>query len=109
MSQAWIRYAVAGAILTWMTGVSRAQLPPSHDAWLMQNYHRTGPPPASELIPADPVLTELKEIQSTVRTILRRAKSEGDYESALAAAAQAVSNAQLIGAVIDHQRAAQSP
>jgi hypothetical protein len=75
----------------------------------MQNYHRTGPPPPSELIPADPVLTELKEIQSTVRTIMRDARFEGDYEAALAAAAQAVANAQLIGAITEHQRAVQAP
>ncbi len=107
MSQAWIRYGVAGIILVSMIGVSRAQAPP-HDAWLMQNYRFTGPPPPDELRPVDPVLTELREIQSTVRTILRRAKLEGDYEAALAAAAQAAANAQVIGAITERQQAAQA-
>src|SRR5579864_4069475 len=103
-----IRYAVAGLILVPMIGVSRAQSPPPHDDWLMQNYRFTGPPPPSELRPVDPVLTELREIQSTIRTILRRAKLEGDYEAALAAAAQAAENAQLIGAITEQQQAAQA-
>jgi hypothetical protein len=107
MSQAWIRYGVASIILVSTIGVSRAQAPP-HDAWLMQNYRFTGPPPPDELRPVDPVLTELREIQSTVRTILRRAKSEGDYEAALAAAAQAAANAQLTGAITERQQAAQA-
>jgi hypothetical protein len=107
MSQAWIRYGIASIILVPMIGVSRAQAP-SHDAWLMQNYRFTGPPPPDELGPVDPVLTELREIQSTVRTILRRAKLEGDYAAALAAAAQAAANAQLIGAITEQQQAAQA-
>jgi hypothetical protein len=107
MSQTWIRYGVASIILVPMIGVARAQAPP-HDAWFMQNYRFTGPPPPDELRPVDPVLTELREIQSTVRTILRRAKWEGDYEAALAAAAQAAANAQLIGAITEQQQAAQA-
>ena len=74
----------------------------------MQNYRFTGPPAPSELRPVDPVLTELREIQNTIRTILRRAKFEGDYEAALAAAGQAVANAQLIGAITEQQQAAQA-
>jgi hypothetical protein len=56
----------------------------------------------------DPALTELREIQSKVLTILRRAKSERDYDAALAAAAQAVANAQLIGAMTERQQAAEA-
>jgi hypothetical protein len=108
MTHTWIRYAVAGLILTALIGVSRAQSPPAHDAWFMQNYRFAGPPPPSELKSVDPVLTELREIQSKVLTILRRAKSERDYEAALAAAAQAVANAQLIGAMTERQQAAQA-
>jgi hypothetical protein len=88
-----------------MAGVLGAQPAPGHDAWLMQNYRFTGPPPPREVKPIDSVLIELRGIQGTVRTILRRAKFEGDYEAALAAAEQAVANAQLIGAIAEHQQA----
>jgi hypothetical protein len=108
MPHTWIRYAVAGLILIPLIGVSRAQSPPAHDAWFMQNYRFAGPPPPGELKSVDPVLAELREIQSKVVTILRRAKSERDYEAALAAAAQAVANAQLIGAMTERQQAAQA-
>ena len=105
MPHTWMRYAVAGIILVPMIGVSQG---PPRDAWLMQNYRFTGPPPLSELRPVDPVLTELREIQSTVLTILRRAKLDGDYEAALAAAGQAAANAELIGAITEQQQAAQA-
>ena len=108
MPHTWIRYTVAGLILIPLIGVSRAQSPPAHDAWFMQNYRFAGPPPPGELKSVDPVLTELREIQSKVMTILRRAKLERDYEAALAAAAQAVANAQLIGAMTERQQAAQA-
>ena len=108
MSQFWMRCVVAGVILVPMIGVSRAQPTPSHDAWLMQNYRFTGPPPPSEVKPIAPVLIELREIQNTVRTVLSRARSDGDYEAALAAAAQAVANAQLIEAITEHQQATQA-
>jgi hypothetical protein len=108
MPHTWIRYAVAGLILIPLIGVSRAQSPPAHDAWFMQNYRFAGPPPPGELKSVDPVLTELREIQSKVLTILRRARLERDYEAALAAAAQAVANAQLIGAMTERQQATQA-
>jgi hypothetical protein len=106
MSQVPIRAAAAGIFFVLISGVARAQ---SHGAWFMENYHFTGPPPPGEVKAVDPVLTELKEIQASVRSIMRSARLEGDYETALAAAAQAVANAQLIGAVIEHQQAAQAP
>jgi hypothetical protein len=109
MSQAWMRYAAAGMVLIPMIGVCHAQLPPAHDAWLMQNYRFTGPPPPGELRPAvDPVLSEIRDIQSTVRFILHRAEMDQDYETALVAAGQAVANAQLMGAILDHRQAAQA-
>ena len=108
MTHTWIRYAVAVFTLIPLIGASRAQSPPAHDAWFMQNYRFAGPPPPGELKSVDPVLAELREIQSKVVTILRRAKSERDYEAALAAAAQAVANAQLIGAMTERQQAAQA-
>jgi hypothetical protein len=108
MSQNWMPYVAAGMILVPMAGALRAQSATPHDAWLMRNYRFVTPPPPSKFKPVDPVLTELYSIQDTVRMMLRRAKSEGDYESALAAADLAISNAQLIGAVTEQQQAAPS-
>jgi hypothetical protein len=95
-------------VLVSMIGVCRAQLPPAHDAWLMQNYHFTGPPPPGEVRPVVDPLSEIKEVQSTLRLIMRRAEFDRDYEAALAAAAQATANAQLIGAIIEHRQAAEA-
>jgi hypothetical protein len=105
MSQSLVRYVVAACILFPSAGVSLAQPAPGHDAWLMRNYRFTGPPKPSELVPVAPVLMELREIQSSVRTILSRARLDGDYETALAAAAQAVENAQLMDAITERQQA----
>ena len=108
MSHVWIRYAAAGMVLIPLIGVCHAQLPPAHDAWLMQNYRFTGPPPQGEVRPAVDPLSEIREVQSTVRFIMRQAEFEWDYEAALAAAAQAVTNAQLMGAIIEHRQAVQA-
>ena len=108
MTHTWIRYAVAVFTLIPLIGASRAESPPAHDAWFTQNYRFAGPPPPGELKSVDPVLTELREIQSKVLTILRRARLERDYEAALAAAAQAVAITQLIGAMTERQQAAQA-
>jgi len=108
MTHTWIRYVVAVLILIPLIGASRAESPPAHDAWFTQNYRFAGPPLPGELKSVDPVLTELREIQSKVVTILRRAKLERDYEAALAAAAQAVAITQLIGAMTERQQAAQA-
>jgi hypothetical protein len=108
MSQAWMRYAAAGMVLIPLIGVCHAQLPPAHDAWLMQNYRFTGPPPPGEVRPAVDALSEIKEVQSTVRFIMRQAEFEGNYEDALVAAAQAVANAQLMGTIIEHRQAVQA-
>jgi hypothetical protein len=51
-------------------------------------------------------VAQLQEIQNTTLAILRKANFAGDYEAALAAASQAVANAQLIGAITEHQRSA---
>jgi hypothetical protein len=101
-----MRFVVSGVILFVMIGVTRAQSLPSHPAWFMQ-YHFTGPPPPGEVKAVDPALTQIKEIQSTVQSIMRQARFEGDYETALWAASQAVANAQLIGAITERQQAAQ--
>src|SRR5947209_10069306 len=98
MSQPWIRYA---ASLFVRSVVVHAQPSPGYDAWLKRNYRFTTPPPPSAYKPADPTLTELRAIQDSVRNIMRRAKSDDDYESALAAASLAISNGQLIGAITE--------
>ena len=70
-------------------------------SWLMKNYRFTGPPPASESQATDPVVFELRQIQNTVLAILRKTDFAKDYEAALAAAAQATANAQLIGSLTE--------
>ena len=108
MTYFWSRYALAAIILLPTIGISRAQLPPHHDAWLMQNYRFTGPPPAGERQPVDPAMSQIREAQSTLRAIMHQAKFEEDYESAIIAASQVVSNAQLMGAITERQQAAQA-
>jgi hypothetical protein len=88
-------YAIAFLVFG-ISAVSHAQ--PS-DAWMMQNYHRAAPPPPVKVVPADPVIAELRQIQTTVLSIMRKANFAEDYEAALAAAAQAAANAQLMGAI----------
>jgi hypothetical protein len=94
---------LAYAVFTLSGGISWAQSSEPHDAWLMKNYRFTGPPPAGTVRPTDPVLAELREIQNTVMAILRKANfgEYPDYAAALAAAAQAAANAQLIGAITE--------
>lgn len=95
------------AVLVVTAGISQAQSPNRHDSWLMQNYRFTGPPRAGATPTPDPVVAQLQEIQNTTMAILRKANFDGDYEAALAAASQAVANAQLIGAITEHQRSSQ--
>jgi len=71
----------------------------------MRNYRFTGPPSAGELRAraTDPIILELQQIQNTVLAILRKTDFAKDYEAALAASAQAVANAQLIGSLTERQ------
>jgi hypothetical protein len=108
MAQSSMRYLVGGIILLLLSGNSPAQSTPPRDALLMQNYRFTGPPPPHEVKPVDSVLIELQGIQSVLRTILTRARFDGDYEAALAAAGQAAANAQLIGAIAQRRQSAQA-
>jgi hypothetical protein len=71
----------------------------SHDSWLMQNYRFTGPAAAGEIAHSNPAVAQLQEIQSAVLNLLRRASLDGDYEAALAAAAQAAANVQMIAGI----------
>jgi len=103
MSSKWRVFATC--LLIAAPGISHAQSPAARDSWLMQNYRFTGPPPPGSVRPTDPVVSELQRIQDAVTSIMRHAKSTEDYETALAAAAQASANAQLIGAVREHLEA----
>ena len=79
------------------------------DSWLMQNYRFAGPPAPCEIQPVSPVVAQLQEVQNTILSILRKADFAGDFEAALAAAAQATANAQLIGVVTGELRPSQPP
>jgi hypothetical protein len=72
----------------------------------MENYHFTGPAPEVPGPPADPVVSELREIQNTLLFIMREANFNGDYETAMAAAAQAAANAQVIGVITERLQSA---
>jgi hypothetical protein len=74
------------------------------DSWLVQNYRFAGPPAPGEIQQLIPVVAQLQEVQKTVLSILRKADFAGDFEAALAAAAQAAANAQLIGVVTGQLR-----
>jgi hypothetical protein len=79
---------------------------PGYNAWLMKNYHFTGPPPAASLQPVDPVVSELRQIQGTLTSIMRKADFAEDWETAIIAGTQAIGNAQLIGLIGERQQAA---
>ena len=100
----FVRSALVCVLMISAAGVSRGQC---GDSWLMKNYRFTGPPPAGTVIPTDPVISELSGIQSKLRAMVRRAYSDEYYDAALAAAAQASSNAQLMGVI--GERLAQQP
>ena len=107
MSGKWFIPAVACLALL-SAGVSRAQPPQPRGNWMLKNYHFTGPPAPGSIAPADPVVSELRQIQSTLMTIMRRAEFFDDFEAAMAAAAQAAANAQLIGTIQERLAAAAS-
>lgn len=81
------------------TVISLAQTKAPSDAWLMQNYRFAPAPRPGEIRPVSPSVGQLQEIQNTILNILRKADFAGDYEAALAAAAQATATAQLIGSL----------
>ena len=80
----------------------------ARDAWLMKNYRFTGPPPPGSVRPTDPVVSDLQRIQDTLMTIMRTARFSGDFDFALAAAAQAAQNAQLLGSIQERLAAAEA-
>jgi hypothetical protein len=86
-----------------------AQTKEPSDAWLMQNYRFAPPPAPGDVRPVSPALGQLQEIQNTTLNILRKANLDGDYEAALAAAAQATATAQLIGALTGELKPVQPP
>lgn len=99
MSKVWYISFLAFLALTLNCGVSLAQSAKPRDAWLMQNYRFTGPPPPGSIVPADPVVSQLREIQNVLLSILRKADFADDWEAALAAGEQAAAITQLIGTI----------
>ena len=79
------------------------------DSWLMKNYRFAGVPAPGEIPQVSPTVAQLEEIQNTVLSILRKADFASDFEAALAAAAQATANAQLMGAVTGQLKPPQPP
>ena len=89
--------AALTAVFLLTAAVSPAQTKEPGDAWLMRNYHFVEGPAPGEIRPVSPAMAQLEEIQNTLLNILRKANFAGDYEAALAAAAQAAANARLMG------------
>jgi hypothetical protein len=85
--------------------VSPAQSNAPRDAWLMQNYRFTGPPPPGSVRPTDPILSELWRIQDAVTRLMLQARLDWDYGTAIAAASQASANAQLIEGITEQREA----
>jgi len=98
----WKPVSVAVFLSVASMGFSQSRDP--DDTWLKQNYRFAGPPDPAELPPASPVVQQLQEVQNAILSILRKADYAGDFEAALAAAAQATANAQLIGVVTGQLR-----
>jgi hypothetical protein len=94
---------VCMALLTLIATGAAAQ---SREAWLMQNYRFTGPPAPGSIPPVDPVVADLKQIQGTLMSIMRKADFFEDYETAIVAASQAAANAQVIGLIGERLQAA---
>jgi hypothetical protein len=91
MRSAWVLLlAVFAGSVCW------AQAHDGHDRWLMQNYKFVGPPAPGSIQPVSPAVRDLREIQNRLLSIMWRASIYGDAEAALAAAAQAAANAQLL-------------
>jgi hypothetical protein len=105
-----LRYAFAFIAAVLIVGTAQAQTsqaqashpqtpqPEPRDAWLMQNYRFTGPPPPGDVRPYNPV-TDIQDVQNTLLAILRKANFAGDGQAALAAAYQAAENAQLLASM----------
>jgi hypothetical protein len=102
----WKRSIPVACLWLAAAGVSQAQSPVAREeAWLMQNYRFTGPPAPGSIRPTDPTLSELQRIQDSTLLIMHRARIYEDYETALAAAAQATANQQVIAAAKESQEA----
>ncbi len=88
---------IFGIVSILIAGACVAKTKQPSDKWLMQNYRFVEGPAPGDIKPVSPAVAQLQEIQSTMLNILRKADFAGDYEAALAAAAQATQNAQLLG------------
>jgi len=77
-------YPVWFAAVTMGSGFLLGQSAEPRDSWLMRNYRFTGSTPPGSIYPIDPVVSELRQIQSTLLSIMQKADFGGDYEAALA-------------------------
>jgi hypothetical protein len=84
-------------VLFLTSALAPAQTREPDDSWLMQNYRFAPAPAPGEVKPVSPTVARLQEVLQTTLSILHKANHEGDYEAALAAAAQATGITQLLG------------
>ena len=89
----------ATACMLLAAGLSWATDPDERGAWLMMNYRFTGPPPPRMVSAGDAAVSELRQVQAALGSILRRANLDEDYFSALSATAQMAINAVQLGAM----------
>lgn len=98
--------ALACTFLALSGGVSQAQNCRQRDAWLMKNYRFAGPPKPGSIEPVDPVVAQLRQIQNTILSVMRKTNYGEDYEGTLFAAEQAIDTEQVIAAVQERSEAA---
>ena len=67
----------------------------------LQGYILAGPQPPASVDPTDSVVSELKQIQSTLLWMMHKMDFEEDYGGAIVAAQQATETAKLIGAITE--------
>jgi hypothetical protein len=92
---------VCGIVLALMAsvGTARAASPQPRNAWLTKNYRFTGPPPPRMIKAPEAAVSDMRQVQNTVLSIMRKADFVEDYGTALDAATVAAANAQLIQAM----------
>jgi hypothetical protein len=79
--------------------LSLAQSRETDDSWWTRNYHFAGPPAPDERLAESQSVAQLREVQNTILSIMRKADFAWDFQTALFAAAEAAANARLLGAI----------
>ena len=101
MSSCGFRSTLACIIVIVGGGVMRAQVAQPRQASAMHGYTLAGPQPPNSTDPADSIVSELQQIQSTLLSMMHKMDFEEDYGGAILAAQQATETAQLIGAITE--------